>query len=379
HLDDVGQVVLALVVLRREPAQRRREHAAAEAVDRRVPLGDGALVGRGVALFDHAHDVAVLAADDAAVAGGVVGVRGEHRARRTGEAVLLDEPGDRGGAQQRRVTGQHEHVAVVEVVVGEDRQPDAHRVAGPPLDVLLDEVEGEVGRLLLQLLRDEVGAVTDDDHRLVDRGLPERVEHVEHHGAAAQQVQRLGPCGPHARAFAGGENDGGQRSFRHRFRSTPGGPVLPSRSGAGARTPIPGTKALCPANWTTPEGSRSAYVGGPGGRDRRQDGRYVPVMTGTDTLPRWDLRALFPSLDSRELAAAHEAVGAGVTRLIALYDARDVRGGDPVELDDATVGAFEEVLGATNELHEQLRLVAAYLNGFITTDARDDRAAALHS
>lgn len=120
-------------------------------------------------------------------------------------------------------------------------------------------------------------------------------------------------------------------------------------------------------------------MGGPGGRDRRQDGRYVPVMTGTDTLPRWDLRALFPSLDSRELAAAHEAVGAGVTRLIALYDARDVRGGDPVELDDATVGAFEEVLGATNELHEQLRLVAAYLNGFITTDARDDRAAALHS
>src|SRR5215831_18726481 len=99
----------------------------------------------------------------------------------------------------------------------------------------------------------------------------------------------------------------------------------------------------------------------------------------TTELPRWDLTPFFPSLESREFAAAHEGIGAGVARLTALYDEHDVRGGDPVELDDAAITAFESVLAETNELHEQLRLVGAYLNGFVTTDARNDEANALQS
>jgi oligoendopeptidase F len=43
------------------------------------------------------------------------------------------------------------------------------------------------------------------------------------------------------------------------------------------------------------------------------------------------------------------------------------------------VGAFEEVLMTTNEVLERLRLVSAYVNAFVTTDARDDSAAALSS
>jgi pepF/M3 family oligoendopeptidase len=99
----------------------------------------------------------------------------------------------------------------------------------------------------------------------------------------------------------------------------------------------------------------------------------------TTELPRWDLTPFFPSLESREFAAAHEGIGAGVARLTALYDEHDVRGGDAVELDDAAITAFESVLAETNELHEQLRLVGAYLNGFVTTDARNDEANALQS
>ena len=99
----------------------------------------------------------------------------------------------------------------------------------------------------------------------------------------------------------------------------------------------------------------------------------------TTELPRWDLTPFFPSLESREFASAHESIGAGVARLTALYDEHDVRGGEALAVDDATVRAFETVLAETNDLHEQLRLVGAYLNGFITTDARDDDANGLHS
>jgi pepF/M3 family oligoendopeptidase len=103
------------------------------------------------------------------------------------------------------------------------------------------------------------------------------------------------------------------------------------------------------------------------------------MSASTVELPRWDLTAFFPSLESREFAAAHERIGAGVARLTALYDEHDVRNGDPCAIDDATIAAFESVLAETNELHEQLRLVGAYLNGFVTTDARDDDANALQS
>ncbi len=255
HLDDVGQVVLPLVVLGSDPAERGREHAAPEAVDRRVPFGDREHVCGGVTLLDDTDHVVVLAAHDAAVSGGVGGLRGQDRARRTRQPVLAHERCDGGRSKERRIAGEHDDVAVVVVV--ESREPDAHGVAGAPLHVLLDEVDDEVTCLVLQLLRHHLGTVPDDDDRLADLALGERVEHVEHHRPSTQQVQRLRSGRPHASALAGGEHDGGQPALGHHVRSTPTGLPVPShgdlRSGAGARTPIPGTKALCPANWTTPE------------------------------------------------------------------------------------------------------------------------------
>src|SRR5256885_7238780 len=103
------------------------------------------------------------------------------------------------------------------------------------------------------------------------------------------------------------------------------------------------------------------------------------MAVATESLPRWDLTPFYPSLESREFAGAHESIGAGVARLTALYDTHDVRDGNPVELDDDTVKAFEEVVKESNELQDEVRLVNAYLYAFITTDAHEDRAAAMHS
>jgi oligoendopeptidase F len=98
-----------------------------------------------------------------------------------------------------------------------------------------------------------------------------------------------------------------------------------------------------------------------------------------ETLPRWDVSSVFPSLDSRELAFGHEAIVADLARLVALYDRHDVRGGDPRSPTDEDVAVFEEVLAATNELTGQVRLVGAYLYTFVSTDSGNETAAGLRS
>jgi oligoendopeptidase F len=95
--------------------------------------------------------------------------------------------------------------------------------------------------------------------------------------------------------------------------------------------------------------------------------------------PRWDIASVFPSLASREFAAAHEAFGSGVARLQALYEERGVRSGPPRAPGPSDVAALEEVLDETNAVLEAARLISAYLQAMVTTDARDDDAARLRS
>jgi pepF/M3 family oligoendopeptidase len=104
-------------------------------------------------------------------------------------------------------------------------------------------------------------------------------------------------------------------------------------------------------------------------------------LTADAELPHWDVSAVFPSLESRELAVAHEGVVADLGRLVALYDRHDVRGGEPREggPTEADVAAFDEVLAETNRLLDQVRLVSAYLYTFISTDSSNDTAAGLRS
>ena len=71
-------------------------------------------------------------------------------------------------------------------------------------------------------------------------------------------------------------------------------------------------------------------------------------MTDTSTLPRWDPTALFPSLESREFAAAHEGLGADVARLVALYDEHGVGEVAAHAPTAEEVAAFEAVIDATN-------------------------------
>ena len=160
-------------------------------------------------------------------------------------AVLGREPGDRLRAHERRVAGQHEDV-VLGVEIVEDRQRDAHRVAGAALHALLDELDRHLGdELVVQRLRDALGRVADDDDDAFERQLGERVDDVQHHRTTAQRVQHLRRPRTHPRAFPRGEDDCAQ------------GSVLPhassllscsfSGSGGGFRTSTQGFKGPCAA------------------------------------------------------------------------------------------------------------------------------------
>ena len=105
--DHVGQVELALGVLRGQARQRRGERLAPEAVEPDVELVQRQLLGRGVAGLDDARHVLAVAHDAA------VGVRrrqpGTHERAAGVSRAGRDCALHRRGLDQRRVAGQHDH------------------------------------------------------------------------------------------------------------------------------------------------------------------------------------------------------------------------------------------------------------------------------
>ena len=111
-------------------------------------------------------------------------------------------------------------LVVVAHVVGEARQADAGGITRTPLDVLLHELEQEIGLLGLQFLGHALGAMTDHDHDPVDRTIGQGIEDVPQHRLATQQMEGLRPRRPHADSLAGGEHDRRQASIGHGHRSS---------------------------------------------------------------------------------------------------------------------------------------------------------------
>lgn len=104
----------------------------------------------------------------------------------------------------------------------------------------------------------------------------------------------------------------------------------------------------------------------------------VASQTSPADLPRWDVSDYFPAIESREFADAEERLGADIGRLGALYDRHDIRSGNTPDPDDAG-GILDEIVAATNATADQMSLVRAYLNAFVSTDATDAVAQAAMS
>jgi oligoendopeptidase F len=101
--------------------------------------------------------------------------------------------------------------------------------------------------------------------------------------------------------------------------------------------------------------------------------------TGTTELPRWSVADVHESLEARSFADAHERLGAGVTRLVALFDEHDIRAIEPRPVTAADGGAADAVIGAYNTLGSELQELGATVYATVTTDSRNELAQSLAS
>ena len=121
--DRVGEVELALDVMRLDSLERGPEHVGAEHVDRRVDLPDLLLLLAGVRALDDAQHRAVRATHDATVEPWVGRLRAEDRRCGSLAAVGGDELFEQAGGEHRRVARENEHVALP-AFEGGARAPD---------------------------------------------------------------------------------------------------------------------------------------------------------------------------------------------------------------------------------------------------------------
>jgi len=97
----------------------------------------------------------------------------------------------------------------------------------------------------------------------------------------------------------------------------------------------------------------------------------------TETLPHWQLESIFPGLDSSAFREARERFKRDLEALEALMDERQIH--SRREPASAEVELFNTLLERFNALYTKAGDISAYLYGFISTDAFNDQAQALHS
>jgi pepF/M3 family oligoendopeptidase len=99
----------------------------------------------------------------------------------------------------------------------------------------------------------------------------------------------------------------------------------------------------------------------------------------TDGLPRWSVADVFSSLHAPELTAAMERAGADAARLAALFDELDIRDAEPRPVTAADGEAADAAITALNRAMDDLSLLEATVYASVSTDSRDEHAAALMS
>ena len=97
------------------------------------------------------------------------------------------------------------------------------------------------------------------------------------------------------------------------------------------------------------------------------------------TLPRWDMTPIFPSLSAPEFDTEFESALTAIGDLSALFEKYSVSRRNDGAVDAAFVGQFEEIVGSLNELLERLETLGSYIGCFVTTDAGDELAKARES
>lgn len=94
-------------------------------------------------------------------------------------------------------------------------------------------------------------------------------------------------------------------------------------------------------------------------------------MPVSNAAPRWDLSPFFPSVQSAEFADAAAALDRKLGEAEAFWVSNSITAGGK-----ADVAVLDSAIKSLNDIWEQARLIAAYLECLVTTDSKDDVAAA---
>ena len=94
-------------------------------------------------------------------------------------------------------------------------------------------------------------------------------------------------------------------------------------------------------------------------------------MTTTESLPRWDMSVVYPSLESPEFVQAFDECVQNITQLSQLFDEQHVHRHETITIDDALVQTFERVVQRYNAVHEQVRTITVYISCFVHTNSHD--------
>jgi pepF/M3 family oligoendopeptidase len=98
------------------------------------------------------------------------------------------------------------------------------------------------------------------------------------------------------------------------------------------------------------------------------------MPTDTTALPRWDLTAIFPKLDSTEFASAFARVKDEIAALAKTFDAESIRRRAEPAVTPEFATLFDSITNRLNALLQNLYTLSSYVGCHTTTDATNDEA-----
>ncbi|MGA9531378.1 MAG: M3 family metallopeptidase, partial [Anaerolineales bacterium] len=103
------------------------------------------------------------------------------------------------------------------------------------------------------------------------------------------------------------------------------------------------------------------------------------MIAKTQELPRWDLEAIYPGIDSKELKQALEDHEAALQTLEEEFDRYAIEGGGAVTVNQVTVKALDEILPAFNHVADLSETLQGYLSCLVSADTTNEAAQAKDS
>ena len=206
-LQRVGQVELALRVVRIEVRDRTGQHLRIEHIDRGVHFTHGQFALVGVLLLHDLEHIAVGAADDAAVPGRIVEFGRKHGGTVAAHHMVLEQCAERGGVEQRHVGRRDEHRPLQRTVVLQLTHRALHGAAGTGNLILLHDAHTRV--VGARCLRHAFGLMAHDHGEGGRAKRGDRRHDTCEERLAGKGVQYLGRRRTHARTFARGQHDSG--------------------------------------------------------------------------------------------------------------------------------------------------------------------------